>query len=354
VLVQSELILEELAAGLNPEEEVNRIRAAAIRGSEIVRQLLIYAGQESEVLELVDVSRTIGEMLELLRASVSKHAAVKTDLGKDLPVVTASPTQLRRVVMNLITNASEALGDQDGVIRVTTKRVRGSRDWAAATLEPLAEGEYVQLEVSDTGRGMDAETQARVFDPFFTSKSEGHGLGLAVVLEIVRGLRGTISIASAPGKGCTFLIFLPCAGQTDQTADSAISPTKDAALQFQTKTVLIVEDEEALRQSISKVARKAGHSVIEASNGSAALELIRARQPHIDVLLLDITLPGASSREVFGEAKRLRPDMKVIVTSAYSEAMATSSLAEMPRYFIRKPYRLGDLMELIREATHGQ
>ena len=143
-------------------------------------------------------------MIELLKASVSKHAVVKTDLGRDLPAVTVSPTQLRRVVMNLITNASEALGDQDGVILVTTRRVKVGRDWAVATLERLPEGDYLQVEVSDTGRGMDPETQARVFDPFFTSKSEGRGLGLAVVREIVRSLRGTISITSAPGKGCTF------------------------------------------------------------------------------------------------------------------------------------------------------
>jgi PAS domain S-box-containing protein len=354
VLAQSELVLEELAAGLRPEEEVKRIQAAAIRGSEIVRQLLIYAGKESDVLELVDVSRTIQEMLELLKTSVSKRAVVKTVLGRDLPAVTASPTQLRRVVMNLITNASEAIGDQDGVIRVTTRRVRVGRDWNVATLEPLAEGDYVQVEVSDTGRGMGPEMQARMFDPFFTSKSEGRGLGLAVVREIVRSLRGTISITSAPEKGCTFQILLPCAEVADQTTHRVISPAKDEALQLQTRTILIVEDEESLRQSISKMARKVGHSVIEASNGSEALDLIRAYQPHIDVLLLDVTLPRAPSRDVFGEARRLRPDMRVIVTSAYSEAMAASSLGVPPQHFIRKPYRLGELMELITEAAHGQ
>lgn len=255
--------------------------------------------------------------------------------------------------MNLVTNASEALGDQDGVIRVTTRRLTVGRGWAGDTLEHLAEGDYLQVEVSDTGRGMPPETQARVFDPFFTTKSEGHGFGLAAVREIVRGLRGAISIASAPGKGSTFQIFLPCAEHGDPATQGDISPTKDEALPCQAGTILIVEDEEPLRQPISKMARKAGHSVIEASDGSAALGMIRARQCHIDVLLLDVTLPGASSREVFAEARRLRPDMRVIVTSAYSEAMAAASLAGKPERFIRKPYRLDDLMESIREAILG-
>jgi len=285
---------------------------------------------------------------------VSRHAVVRSNLGSDLPPVTASPAQLRRIVMNLITNASDALGNQDGVIRVTTRRVRVGRDWAVATLDPLAEGNYLQVEVSDTGRGMTPETQAKVFDPFFTTKSEGHGLGLAVVREIVRSLRGAISIASAPGKGCTFQIFLPCAEYAVQTTHGVISPAEEETLQFQAGTILVVEDEESLRQPISKMVRKAGYSVIEASDGSAALDLIQGKQNHIDVLLLDITLPGASSREVFEAATRLRPDMRLIVTSAYSKAMAAESLAGTVNRFLRKPYRLDDLMGLIRQALQDQ
>ena len=134
ILAHSELALAELASGSRPEEELERIRAVAIRGAEIVRQLMIYAGQESEVLELVDVSAIVEDMLELLKVSVSKHAAVETDLGKDLPAVRANPAQIRQVVMNLITNASEAIGDRDGVIRVTTGRVTVGRDSPAGDL----------------------------------------------------------------------------------------------------------------------------------------------------------------------------------------------------------------------------
>ncbi len=347
VLALSEVALAELAAGAHPEEELKRIGTTAMRGSEIVRQLMVYAGKESEALELVDLSHTIQEMVELLKVSVSKRAALETDLASDLPAIRANAPQLRQIVMNLITNASEAMGDRPGVIRVSTRRVTVGPHSIAATLEHLAEGDYLQLEVSDNGRGMSPETQARVFDPFFTTKDTGHGLGLAVVQGIVRTLQGTIRLVSAPGSGTTFEILLPCAGQAGQPDPVAASPAREGALQ-ESAFILIVEDEEFLLQAVSKRIRKAGFSVLEASDGSAALDVIRTFQRHIDVLLLDITLPGTSSREVFAEAGRMRPDMNVIVTSAYGREMAVASLAARVDRFIRKPFRLDDLVELIR------
>jgi PAS domain S-box-containing protein len=353
VLAQAELAQAELASGAHAKKELERIREMAMRGSEIVRQLMIYAGEESEVLELIDVSEIIGEVLELLKVSVSKHAVLETNLGKDLPPVTASPSQLRRVIMNLVTNASEAIGDKDGVIRVTTSRVTVGLGWIGAASTRLTEGSYLQVEVSDTGRGMSPETQARVLDPFFTTKFAGHGLGLAVVSEIVRSLRGAIRVESSPGHGSTFRIFLPSAGQPGQITCETMSSEEDLR-QFGEGAILIVEDEEALRQPSSTILRRAGYSVIEAGDGTTALELIRARQNRISVLVLDVTLPGASSREVFEEARRLRPDMKVIVTSAYNEVTAAASLAGRVENFIRKPYRLDDLLGLIRKSRPGQ
>jgi two-component system cell cycle sensor histidine kinase/response regulator CckA len=350
VLAQSELALAELRSGARPEEELQRIRTAAIRGAEIVRQLMIYAGKESDTSDLVDVSRIVEEMLELLTVSVTKHAAVETDLGKNLPAVRANPSQLRQVVMNLVTNASEAIGDRDGVIRVTTERVASSRDLPIYTSKRLAEGDYVQLEVSDTGCGMTTDTKARIFDPFFTTKPAGHGLGLAVVQGIVRNLGGTVGFLSAKGKGTTFQILLPSAEPAPQATHSTVSRAGEGPLRLREATILVVEDEELLRIAASKVLRKTGLSVIEASDGSAALDLIREHKDHIDVLLLDVTLPGASSRDVFEEVKRLRPDVRVVVTSAYSEETAVASLGGSGARFIRKPYRLDQLTELIWEV----
>jgi signal transduction histidine kinase len=350
ILAQSEMALVELASGSRPEEEMQKIRAVAIRGAEIVRQLLIYAGQESEVLELVDVSRIVEEMLELLKVSVSKHAAMETALGRDLPAVRANPAQLRQLVMNLIINASEAIGDRDGLIRLTTGRVTIGRDSFVGTSDRLAEGDYLQLEVSDTGCGMTTDMQARVFDPFFTTKPAGHGLGLAVVQGIVRSTGGTIRLVSEPGKGTTFQILLPCAEYTPQETHSTTAGVEEEDVRTQAPTVLVVEDEDLLRLATSRMLRKKCFTIIEASNGSAAMDLMRAHRDHIDVILLDVTLRGASSREVFKEAKRLRPNVKVIVTSAYNEDAANASLGARVERFIRKPYSLGEVIDTIREV----
>jgi CheY-like chemotaxis protein len=253
--------------------------------------------------------------------------------------------------MNLLHNASEAIGDRDGAIRVTARRVTAGTDSSLLISERIGDGDYVQLEFSDTGRGMSPEVQARVFDAFFTTKTTGtHGLGLAVVLGIVKRLHGTIRLSSGPGKGTTFRVLLPGADQMVRVARRAIPSARAETLVSGGATILVLEDEDMVRQGISKMLRKKGLSVLEARDGSAALDVIRARKDDIDVLLLDITLPGASSREVFDEAKRLRPDLPVIVTSAHSREMAASSLAGRIDYFIRKPFSLGDLIDMIRQT----
>jgi two-component system, chemotaxis family, CheB/CheR fusion protein len=351
ILAHSELALAQLGSGSHPEEELQKIRAVATRGAEIVRQLLTYSGQETEVVELVDVSRIVEDVLELLKVSVSKHAAVETDLGKDLPGIRGNPAQVRQIVMNLILNASEAIGDQDGVIRVTTRLLTMASDSPVAAAEGLAKRDYLQLEVSDTGRGMTPELQARVFDPFFTTKSAGHGLGLAVVQAIVRSLGGTIRLVSAPRKGTTLRIWLPCAEEARQAADNTTAPSpREEAPELRQATVLVVEDVDLLRQAVSRLLQKSGFSVIEAADGTAALDLIRGTGDVIDVILLDITLPGASSREIFEEAMRLRPNTALIVTSANSQEMAAAALHRPVEHFIRKPFRLRSLVDLIQNV----
>jgi PAS domain S-box-containing protein len=346
VLAQAELALSELAAGSAPEEQLQAIRSVAMSGSEIVRQLMIYTGQERGVPELVNVTRTIEEMAELLKFSISKHATLHTFLENDLPSVRASGAQIRQIVMNLVMNASEAIGDRDGVIRLTARRVTVEKDQLGWT-EELDEGDYVQLEVADTGSGMSREMQARVFDPFYTTKPMGHGLGLAVVSGIVRGLAGAIHLDSAPGKGTTFQILLRCAEDTAHASpdpnSQADSPANHAA------AILIVEDEGSLRSAAAKMLRKSGLYVLEAVDGNVAIAAIRGDHP-IDVLLLDVTLPGTPSQEVLAEAKRLRPTMRVIVTSAYVEDFAAASLQGNIERFIRKPYSLSDLLGLIRQT----
>jgi signal transduction histidine kinase/ligand-binding sensor domain-containing protein/CheY-like chemotaxis protein len=350
VLAQAELALAQTGAGSYPEEELLAIRNVAIRGSEIVRQLMMYAGKESEVLELVDVSRIVAEMLEFLRISVSKRAKLVTDLSQDLPKIRASAAQIRQVVMNLLTNASEAIGDRGGLIRVTTRRVATSP--AATVTRGPAGNSYLQLEVSDNGCGMSRETQAKVFDPFFSTKGAGHGLGLAVVHGIVRGLGGAIHIASDSGQGTTIQILLPCAETLAETARQPVTDAAEPALPSREFSVLVVEDEDPLRLAVVKMLRKTGFAVLEAANGSAAISLLRASQGKIDVVLLDMTIPGASSREVVAEAAQIRPDIRVVLTSAYSQEMLKPPLsASQIHAFIRKPFQFADLVETLRNAS---
>ncbi len=351
VLAQAELAQAECAAGSYPEEELKRIRNVAIRGSDIVRQLMIYAGKESGVVELLDVSRIVTEMIELLKVLVSKRATLETDLGQDLPAVRGNVAQLRQIVMNLVTNASEAIGDRDGVIRVTTGRVEVGQDRAGAIPDRLPEGDYLRLEVSDTGCGMSQETQTRLFDPFFTTKSAGHGLGLAVVHGIVRGFGGEIRVASDPGRGSTFQVFLPCTDTRAGVTIERISGAGEPARPSQAFTVLVVEDEDSLRHAVVKMLRKTGFEVLEAATGPAAIDLLRANGGKIDVILLDMTIPGASSHEVVAEAAQARTDIAVILTSAYSREMLTPAVsASQIRGFIRKPFQFGDLVTTLQKT----
>jgi two-component system cell cycle sensor histidine kinase/response regulator CckA len=351
IMASAELALTECAEGSAVEEELQRIKTTSIRGAEIVRELMIYGGEESPILELVDISAMVNEMLQLLKVSISKHTILKIELGQDLPPAYANPAQIRQVVMNLVTNASEAIGEQSGEIRVTSGKVKLGPESLALGGVDLAAGDYLRLEVFDTGGGMTPEVQARIFDPFFTTKRAGRGLGLAAVQGIIRSHGGTISIKSAPGQGSRFEILLPCVDQVMQEVrDITVTPSaKEPGTIF--RTVLVVEDEETLRLAVSKMLRKAGFSVIEAGDGTTAANLFRANKRKIDVVLLDMTLPGMSGREVLEELRTIQPGVKVILTTAFSQASALSSIGEQHLWgFVRKPYKLSELTSLLRIA----
>jgi len=346
---QAELALTELDAGSSCKEQLKAIKEVAIRGSEIVRQLMIYAGKESEAVGRADLSKIVEEMLALLKVSVTKRAVINANLDRDLPAIHASAAQLRQIVMNLITNASDAIGDRDGVIRVITRRIALGRKSGA--ISGLGDGDYLTLEVSDTGRGMPPETQSRIFDPFFTTKSAGRGLGLAVVSGIVRRLGGAILVSSEPDKGSKFQVLLPCAGTTGSAVTDSTSAINESANSIRGAVVLVVEDEDSLRIAVVKMLRRKGFEVLEAANGSAAIELLWANRSKVDVILLDMTIPGASSREVVAEAEQIRPDVRVVLTSAYSEETLTPLTNGTPiRGFIRKPFQFTTLEQTLRNA----
>jgi len=355
ILAEAELAETDLAAGLTPSEEIQRIKLVAIRGAEIVRELMIFAGQDQTTLvELVDVSRLVEEILELLRISISKRAVLRTDLSHNLPAVRGNAAQIRQVVMNLVINASEAIGDKGGIINVSTAQV-SDRVNLASSATGLPPGDCVRLEVSDNGCGMTETVQAKIFDPFFSTKFAGRGLGLAVVRGIVRAHGGEINLRSASGEGTTFQVFLPCTLESVAKAGGAVTSAGVERSHARVATLLIVEDEETLRLAVSKALRRRGFSVIEASNGSEAMLVLGTHKDEIDGVLLDVTIPGTSSREIFYKIQEMRPDLKVIVTSAYSkESVDTFFTGLRIDHFIRKPFQLGDLVRLLQDTLSAE
>jgi PAS domain S-box-containing protein len=356
ILAEAELTEADLPVESPALDEIQRIKQSALRGSEIVRELMIYAGHDQRAIsEALDLSSLVTEMLTLLKFSISKHAVLRTDLGDNLPPVGGNAAQIRQVVMNLVINASEAIGEKEGVIHVTTARLNNSGNLASNSAMVLPPGDYVQLEVSDTGCGMTELLKAKIFDPFFSTKFVGRGLGLAVVQGILRGQGGAIDVVSSPGEGTTFKVFLPCAPEGSARLTSAPSSFSVAQAKARTGTILVVEDEQILRSAVSKALRKSGFVVMEATDGSAAIELLRTHEDRIDAVLLDFTLPGISSREVFEETQRMRPELKVIVTSAYSKDTVDASFTGLKvEHFIRKPFQLGEIAQLLGEVLSVQ
>ncbi len=349
ILANSELLLADLPAGAAAREGIDRINAVAARAAEIVRELMTFAGQENPSFEPVDVSSLVREMLELLKVSISKLAVIRVELADGLPAVMANASQIRQVVMNLITNASEALGKLGGVISVSSELRMIRRD--DPEKGDLAEGDYVRLRVSDTGCGMTKEIQDRIFDPFFTTKFSGRGLGLAAVQGIVRSHRGTIQLTSLPGEGTCFEILLPCAPAKARLPEEARAAEPAPAAASSATTVLVVEDEEMLRIAVCRMLRKKDFTVIEAGDGNAALEIMRERAAEIGVILLDMTLPGISGKQLFEELRAIRPEVRVILTTAYSKEMAANALGSLQAWaFIRKPYHIADLVAMLRSA----
>ena len=338
ILAQADLALENVKHNNNPADELHTIRGLAIRAAGGVRQLMIYAGHEDACPEAVDISRLIHETADLLKVIVPKSVELNTDLNAGLPVVEANPAQLRQVVINLVNNAADAIGERPGVIAMRTSRV----------MTPNADGGtacYVELTVSDSGCGIDPTDRQRIFDPFFTTKPAGHGLGLAIVNRIVRDVGGRIHFETEVKRGTTFQILLPA---HERVEAAAITMPAGDLEDDRSKLVLVVEDEAPLRTAAVKTLSAHSCSVLEASDGTTALNLVREHWRGLGAILLDITLPGASSGQVFAEARRLRPDIKIVITSAYGRTKVDECFPGMQiDAFIRKPYRLAELAALM-------
>jgi PAS domain S-box-containing protein len=349
ILAQAELAESGLAERLLPTEEVHQIKEVAIRASEIVRELMIYSGQEEAKLQPVDLSNLVEGMSGLLKTSISSRSSLQMDLCGDLPSVLGNATQIRQLVMNLVINASQAIGEREGVIHVRTSVLKGC-EFSATDGWRDPDEDYVRLEVSDTGCGMTQEEKAKIFDPFFTTKPRGHGLGLAVAQGIVYSHHGAINVLSTLGKGSTFEILFRCDRAWPEIASQVTFDANAKAPAPVSGTVLLVEDEDQLRIAIATALEKRGFSVVSAADGPAAVELFRYRAEDIGVVVLDMRLPGLPGQEVFRQIRAIKPKMKVMFTSAYDAKTAEALSDHCTLKFLQKPYRLADLFAVLHEA----
>jgi CheY-like chemotaxis protein len=266
--------------------------------------------------------------------------------------VEVDATQIRQVIMNLITNAAEAVGQRSGVVTISTGITEVDQNYLAGTYidDDLNPGYYSYLEVSDTGQGMDAKTRARIFDPFFTTKFTGRGLGLSAVLGIVRGHRGAIKVYSEAGRGTSFKVLLPCQDEPAKAEEKPAEESKSAAMEVG-GLVLVVDDEESVRSVTKMMLERRGFTVLTAEDGRAGVDAFRAHAQDIRAVILDMTMPHMNGEQAFGEIRRINPEMPVILASGYNEQDATSRFAGKGLAgFIQKPFRMKDLLEKLRQA----
>jgi PAS domain S-box-containing protein len=352
VLGSADLMQRELAPSSSLHRSSERIVDAARQAAALCEQLLAYAGKGRFEIQAVDVSIAVREMIPLLELAVSKKVSTTWDLADDVPQIDADETQLRQIAMNLISNASEAIGTDVGTIRVRT----GAREYSAEELQAYvlsddrSPGRYVYLEVADSGCGMDGETRAKMFDPFFTTKFTGRGLGMATVLGIVQRHRGAIRIDSAPGRGCTVTVLFPA-----RATEAALpEPPTPIPPEMATGTVLLVDDEETVRVTVSMMLEESGFDVITACDGVDALEKAARHGSSLRCVLLDMTMPRMSGAECLRALRQIAPTLPVVLSSGYSEAEISSEIGtDGNTSFIHKPYRFDELTATLAAALRA-
>ena len=347
-LLTSMLGYANLAMIYLPEQSPARsmlreIEKAAHRAADLTQQMLAYSGKGKFTVQPLRLDRLVEEMSQLLKTAVSKKAELQLRL--EPATIEADATQIRQVVMNLITNASDALGDKAGVIRIGT----GVREMDAASLtspfcpDSLPAGIYAYVEVEDTGHGMTEETLSRIFDPFFSTKFAGRGLGLAAVLGIVRGHRGTIKATSIPGKGTQFQVFFP--RSTASPPEEQTSSPADAPLPRGQGTVLVIEDEPSVRTFACRVLESAGFNVLSAENGTRGVELFNANVTKIAAVLVDLTMPLMDGLEVCRRIRSTGSEVPLFIMSGYTEAEVSSRCAGAGvNGFLKKPFDPRELL----------
>jgi CheY-like chemotaxis protein len=314
---------------------------------------LAYSGKGKFIIQPVDLSELVREMTKLVQTSVPKTVTLRLHLAPDLPPVVADVAQLQQLIMNLVINAGEAIGDRPGSVSITTgeqRIVEGETGGTTVGADPVTPGSYVYFEVNDNGAGMDEATIAKIFDPFFTTKFTGRRLGLSAALGIVRGHHGFMQVASSPGRGSSFRVLLPAAQEK-----IAPQPVREARADITgSGVILLVHDEELVRRTAATTLEYLGYTILEATNGQEAIEVFQGNSSRIALVILDLSMPVMNGEESLKRLKSIKPDVPVVLTSGFSETEATRRFQSTgPAIFLQKPYTAQHLAELVKAALHG-
>ncbi|HWZ85805.1 MAG TPA: PAS domain S-box protein [Thermoanaerobaculia bacterium] len=326
----------------NPaRRDIETVVATAQRAANLTRQMLAYSGKGHVEIRPIELSAHVREIATLLETTIPKKVQLRLELQRDLPPIEADVAQVQQVIMNLVINGAEAIGESQGTVLVATGVQEVDEQYAASLFaaEGLASGSYVFLEVHDTGHGMDDATKNKIFDPFFTTKFTGRGLGLAAVLGIMRGHRGAIKVYSSPGKGTTFKVFFP------SSRGRAVPARRTSALDYRGQgLVLVIDDDAGVRRTVCRMLSFLGFSAIQAADGREGVETFAGHVDEIVLVILDMTMPMMNGEETFREIRRVRADTPVILTSGYSEIEATRRFtAKGLAGFLEKPFTPSDL-----------
>jgi signal transduction histidine kinase/CheY-like chemotaxis protein len=330
-------------------ELLPEIDRAAERAADLCRQMLAYAGKTMMTMKQVRMAELVEDMIRLLNATISQNVTITSDLALELPPVKGDAGQLRQIVMNLIINAAEAIGEGHGEIRVvlSVATVAGGKVEKDHLGKIIAAGQYVCLEVTDSGCGMDDETRQRVFEPFYTTKFTGRGLGMSAVLGIIAAHKGALQLISSPGEGTTFKVYLPVQGSDIKGGTPLpyvpLTPWKGNG------TLLLVEDEPQISMVAKVLIQTLGFSVIEAANGREALERYQENAGSITLVVTDIGMPVMDGYDLFNKLKVLAPDLPIIISSGFGETIVSSRIAVgAAAGYLNKPYSLDQLREVLK------
>ena len=350
ILGSASIALLELPERGSARRAIETLVSAARRATELTQQLLAYSGRGKFEVRPIELSSQVRELLLVIEAAIPKQIQVRLRLDPEPCVIQADVGQIQQVVMNLVINAAEAIGERSGSITLTTRRQLVHAVYVP-TLSPgesLEQGQHVVIEVKDDGCGMDAETLAKVFDPFFSTKGTGRGLGLAAVQGIVRSHHGVLRIQSARGAGTTFRVLLPAStARVEERAPEGPPSRKQTG-----GTVLVVDDEALLRRAACQIIEHFGYTALEASDGLMAVEVFREHADEVSIVLLDMTMPGLSGAETFQEIRRIRRDVPVVLSSGFDEVEATRRFSgEKLAAFLQKPYTAEQLARCLERVT---